>query len=179
MRRKQHEHGYQEIETPQVVSRALWEKSGHWDKFKDDMFTTESEKHDYAIKPMNCPCHVQVFTQGLKSYKDLPLRLAEFGSCHRNEASGALHGLMRVRGFTQDDAHIFCTPDQLHEEFLGVIDLVLYVFGSLGFENFTTQVSIRDMEKPEKYVWKPIYTVILVANAIYILLFYIIMNQFS
>ena len=106
-------HGYQEINTPQVVDQSLWERSGHWDKFRDDMFTTSSESRDYAIKPMNCPCHIQVFNQGLKSYRDLPLRLAEFGSCHRNEASGTLHGLMRARNFTQDDAHIFCTEEQI------------------------------------------------------------------
>jgi len=101
--------GYQEINTPQLVDKVLWEKSGHWDKFGDEMFTTHSEHRDYAVKPMNCPCHVQVYNQGLKSHRDLPLRLAEFGSCHRNEPSGTLHGLMRVRNFVQDDAHIFCT----------------------------------------------------------------------
>ena len=107
---------YLEIKTPQAVDKSLWEKSGHWEKFRDDMFTTASENRTYAIKPMNCPCHIQVFNQGLKSYKDLPIRLAEFGSCHRNEPSGALHGLMRVRNFTQDDAHIFCTEEQIQEE---------------------------------------------------------------
>ena len=116
MRGIQRKHVYQEIKTPMIVDRSLWEKSGHWDKFKDDMFTTHSEARDNAVKPMNCPCHVQVFNQGLKSYRDLPLRLAEFGSCHRNEASGALHGIMRVRGFTQDDAHIFCTESQIQDE---------------------------------------------------------------
>lgn len=141
-------HGYQEIKTPQVVSRALWEKSGHWDKFHDDMFTTESEKHDYAIKPMNCPCHIQVFNQGLKSYKELPLRLAEFGSCHRNEASGALHGLMRVRGFTQDDAHIFCEEDAIQQEVSHFIDLLHEVYKDFGFDQILYKLSTR----PEKRV---------------------------
>src|SRR5262249_16098613 len=108
--------GYQEIRTPQLLDRSLWEKSGHWDKFGDDMFYSESESRQYAVKPMNCPCHVQVFKQGLKSYRDLPLRFAEFGSCHRNEPSGSLHGLLRVRSFVQDDAHIFCTEDQILPE---------------------------------------------------------------
>mgnify|MGYP001757177658 FL=1 len=116
MRKIQQDNGYLEIKTPQIVDRSLWEKSGHWDNYGDNMFTTASENRDYAIKPMNCPCHVQVFNQGLKSYRDLPLRLAEFGSCHRNEPSGALHGIMRVRGFTQDDAHIFCTNAQIKQE---------------------------------------------------------------
>ena len=115
---------YLEIKTPQAVDKSLWEKSGHWEKFRDDMFTTASENRTYAIKPMNCPCHIQVFNQGLKSYKDLPIRLAEFGSCHRNEPSGALHGLMRVRNFTQDDAHIFCTEEQIQAEVSTFIDLV-------------------------------------------------------
>jgi threonyl-tRNA synthetase len=148
MRRKQREHGYQEIKTPQVVSRTLWEKSGHWDKFQDDMFTTESEKHDFAIKPMNCPCHVQVFNQGLKSYKDLPLRLAEFGSCHRNEASGALHGLMRVRGFTQDDAHIFCEEDAIQSEVSSFIQMLHEVYEDFGFTSILYKLSTR----PEKRV---------------------------
>ncbi|HET8801279.1 MAG TPA: threonine--tRNA ligase [Marinobacter sp.] len=148
MRRKQHQHGYREIKTPQVVSRNLWEKSGHWDKFKDDMFTTESEKHDYAIKPMNCPCHVQVFNQGLKSYKDLPLRLAEFGSCHRNEASGALHGLMRVRGFTQDDAHIFCEEDAIQQEVSDFIGMLHEIYADFGFTEILYKLSTR----PEKRV---------------------------
>lgn len=148
MRDKLHFHGYKEIKTPQVVSRALWEKSGHWDKFHDDMFTTESEKHDYAIKPMNCPCHIQVFNQGLKSYKDLPLRLAEFGSCHRNEASGALHGLMRVRGFTQDDAHIFCEEDAIQAEVSRFIDLLHEVYQDFGFDQILYKLSTR----PEKRV---------------------------
>ncbi|WP_211824157.1 threonine--tRNA ligase [Kistimonas asteriae] len=148
MRQKQHDHGYLEIKTPQVVDRSLWEKSGHWDKFKDDMFTTSSENHDFAIKPMNCPCHVQVFNQGLRSYRDLPLRLAEFGSCHRNEPSGALHGIMRVRGFVQDDAHIFVTEDQIQNEVSDFIDFLHEVYDDFGFENLIYKLSTR----PEKRV---------------------------
>ena len=136
-------HGYQEIHTPQVVDRSLWEKSGHWDKFRDDMFTTSSENRDYAIKPMNCPCHVQVFNQGLKSYRDLPLRLAEFGSCHRNEPSGTLHGLMRARNFTQDDAHIFCTEEQIQEEVSNFIDMLFEVYKDFGFEDVIIKLSTR------------------------------------
>lgn len=143
LRAKLHKHGYSEIRTPQVVSRTLWEQSGHWEKFQDDMFTTESEKYDYAIKPMNCPCHVQVFNQGLKSYKDLPLRLSEFGSCHRNEASGALHGLMRVRGFTQDDAHIFCEESQIQGEVSAFIDLLHEVYQDFGFQEVQYKLSTR------------------------------------
>ncbi|TXR52091.1 threonine--tRNA ligase [Reinekea thalattae] len=148
MRKKQHEHGYQEIKTPMVVDRTLWEKSGHWDKFGDDMFTTHSEARDNAIKPMNCPCHVQVFNQGLKSYRDLPLRLAEFGSCHRNEASGALHGIMRVRGFTQDDAHIFCTEDQIQAEVASFIQMLEEVYHDFGYDDYILKLSTR----PEKRV---------------------------
>ena len=140
--------GYQEIRTPQVVDRTLWEQSGHWAKFKDDMFTTSSENREYAIKPMNCPCHVQVYNQGLKSYRDLPLRLSEFGSCHRNEPSGALHGLMRVRNFTQDDAHIFCTEAQIQSEVSQFIDLVFEVYRSFGFDSIQIKLSTR----PEKRV---------------------------
>ncbi len=139
---------YQEIRTPQAVDRSLWEKSGHWEKFRDDMFTTSSENRTYAIKPMNCPCHVQVFNQGLKSYKDLPIRLAEFGSCHRNEPSGALHGLMRVRNFTQDDAHIFCTEEQIQEEVSTFIELVFEVYKTFGFDEIIIKLSTR----PEKRV---------------------------
>ena len=117
---------------PQILDRALWERSGHWQNYKDNMFTTESEKNDYAIKPMNCPGHVQVFNQGVKSYRDLPYRLGEFGACHRNEPSGALHGIMRVRAFTQDDAHIFCTEDQLEAECLKINDLMLSIYGHFG-----------------------------------------------
>jgi threonyl-tRNA synthetase len=137
------EHDYQEIHTPQVVDRSLWEKSGHWDKFGDMMFTTHSESRDYAIKPMNCPCHVQVFNQGLKSYRDLPLRLAEFGSCHRNEPSGTLHGLMRVRNFVQDDAHIFCTEAQIQQEVSRFIDLTFDVYRAFGFDNIEIALSTR------------------------------------
>ena len=135
--------GYQEINTPLVLDRSLWEKSGHWDKFHEDMFTTSSENRDYAIKPMNCPGHIQVFNQGLKSYRDLPLRFAEFGSCHRNEASGTLHGLMRVRGFTQDDAHIFCTEDQIQSEVSDFIDLLFEVYGDFGFHEVIMKLSTR------------------------------------
>ncbi len=134
---------YQEIKTPQAVDRSLWEKSGHWDKFKEDMFTTNSENREYAIKPMNCPCHIQVFNQGLKSYRDLPIRLAEFGSCHRNEPSGALHGLMRVRNFVQDDAHIFCTEEQIQDEVANFIDLVFEVYKAFGFESIIIKLSTR------------------------------------
>ncbi len=116
IREKLRAKGYQEVHTPQVIDRSLWEKSGHWEKFRDDMFVTESEDRVFAIKPMNCPAHIQIYNHGLKSYRDLPLRLAEFGSCHRNEPSGTLHGLMRVRNFVQDDAHIFCTEDQILSE---------------------------------------------------------------
>ncbi|MCE9682367.1 threonine--tRNA ligase [Halomonas alkalisoli] len=143
MRRVQVENGYQEIKTPQIVDLSLWKKSGHWGHYSDMMFTTESEKRDYAVKPMNCPCHVQVFNQGLKSYRDLPLRLAEFGSCHRNEPSGALHGLMRVRGFTQDDAHIFCTEGQIQAEAEAFIALTMKVYRELGFEDVELKLSTR------------------------------------
>ncbi|WP_413390107.1 threonine--tRNA ligase [Prochlorococcus marinus] len=141
-------HDYQEVKSPQVVDRSLWEKSGHWDKFKEDMFTTTSENREYAIKPMNCPCHIQIFNQGLKSYRDLPIRLSEFGSCHRNEPSGALHGLMRVRNFVQDDAHIFCTDEQIQEEVQNFIDLVFEVYKTFGFDSILIKLSTR----PEKRV---------------------------
>jgi len=139
---------YQEVKSPQIVDRSLWEKSGHWDKFKEDMFTTTSENREYAIKPMNCPCHIQIFNQGLKSYRDLPIRLSEFGSCHRNEPSGALHGLMRVRNFVQDDAHIFCTNEQIQEEVQNFIDLVFEVYRTFGFDSILVKLSTR----PEKRV---------------------------
>jgi len=139
---------YQEVKSPQVVDRSLWEKSGHWDKFKEDMFTTTSENREYAIKPMNCPCHIQIFNQGLKSYRDLPIRLSEFGSCHRNEPSGALHGLMRVRNFVQDDGHIFCTNEQIQEEVQNFIDLVFEVYKAFGFNSILIKLSTR----PEKRV---------------------------
>ncbi len=138
---------YLEIKTPQAVDKSLWEKSGHWEKFRDDMFTTASENRTYAIKPMNCPCHIQVFNQGLKSYKDLPIRLAEFGSCHRNEPSGALHGLMRVRNFTQDDAHIFCTEEQIQEEVSIFIDLVFEVYKTFGFNEIIIKLSTRPKKR--------------------------------
>lgn len=135
--------GYQEIRTPLVMDRALWERSGHWQNFGDNMFTTASESRDYAVKPMNCPGHIQVFNHGLRSYRDLPLRLAEFGSCHRNEPSGALHGLMRVRGFTQDDAHIFCTEAQVAEEAERFITLLLQVYADFGFSELEYKLSTR------------------------------------
>jgi len=141
-------HGYQEVNTPNLADRSLWEKSGHWEKFHDDMFTTSSENREYAVKPMNCPCHVQIFNQGLKSYRDLPLRMAEFGSCHRNEASGTLHGLMRVRAFTQDDAHIFCSEEQIQEEVSSFIDLLYEVYADFGF----TDVIIKLSTRPEQRV---------------------------
>src|SRR5690554_889158 len=147
MREKLRRRGYNEIKTPQVVERTLWEQSGHWDKFQQQMFTTDSEERDYAIKPMNCPCHVQVFNQGLRSYKDLPLRLAEFGSCHRNEPSGSLHGLMRVRGFVQDDAHIFCTEDQIQEEVASFIDFLYEVYADFGFTEIIYKLSTRPEEQ--------------------------------
>ena len=146
MRAKLAAKGYQEVRTPIVVDRVLWERSGHWEFYRENMFTTESESRDYAVKPMNCPCHVQIFNHGLRSYRDLPLRLAEFGSCHRNEPSGALHGLMRVRGFTQDDAHIFCTENQMRDEAERFIDLVLEVYRDFGFEHILFKLSTR----PEK-----------------------------
>ncbi len=137
------EHGYLEVHTPQMVDRSLWEKSGHWDKFHDEMFITESEKRLYAVKPMNCPCHVQIYNQGLKSYRDLPLRMAEFGSCHRNEPSGTLHGLMRLRHFVQDDAHIFCTEDQIQAEVSAFIDLLYRVYADFGFKDVIVKLSTR------------------------------------
>jgi threonyl-tRNA synthetase len=140
--------GYEEVHTPQLVDRVLWEKSGHWAKFRDDMFTTESENRDYAVKPMNCPCHIQIYNQGLKSYRDLPLRMSEFGSCHRNEPSGTLHGLMRLRNFVQDDAHIFCTEDQIQSEVSQFIDLLFEVYADFGF----TDVIIKLSTRPEQRV---------------------------
>ncbi len=139
--------GYQEIHTPSIVDRSLWEKSGHWDNFGDGMFVTSSEDRVYAIKPMNCPCHVQVFNQGLKSYRDLPLRMAEFGSCHRNEPSGSLHGLMRVRNFVQDDAHIFCTEDQIRDEVMAFNALVLDVYRDFGFNDVAVKLSTRPEQR--------------------------------
>ncbi|HID45085.1 MAG TPA: threonine--tRNA ligase [Chromatiaceae bacterium] len=148
VRNKLREHGYQEVHTPEIIDRSLWEKSGHWDKFGDMIFTTHSEHRDYAIKPMNCPAHVQIYNHGLKSYRDLPLRLAEFGSCHRNEPSGTLHGLMRVRNFVQDDAHIFCSEDQILSEVSAFIDLLFEVYRDFGFEDVLIKLSTR----PEKRV---------------------------
>ena len=141
-------HGYQEVRTPMVMDRVLWERSGHWENYHELMFTTESEKRDYAVKPMNCPGHVQIFNQGIKSYRDLPLRLAEFGSCHRNEPSGALHGIMRVRGFVQDDAHIFCTEEQVQGESADFIDLLRKVYADFGFHEILIKLSTR----PEKRI---------------------------
>jgi threonyl-tRNA synthetase len=148
MRAKFVEWGYQEVRTPTVMDRALWEKSGHWENYRDNMFTTASENRDYAVKPMNCPGHVQIFNSGLHSYRDLPLRLAEFGSCHRNEPSGALHGLMRVRAFTQDDAHIFCREDQVEAEVADFIRMLQAVYADFGFEDVLVKLSTR----PEKRV---------------------------
>jgi len=148
MRAKFVEYGYQEVRTPQVMDRALWEKSGHWENYRDNMFTTSSENRDYAVKPMNCPGHVQIFNHGLHSYRDLPLRLAEFGCCHRNEPSGALHGLMRVRGFTQDDAHIFCTEEQIQGEVADFIVMLQKVYEDFGFADVLVKLSTR----PEKRV---------------------------
>lgn len=147
MRKQLRAHGYQEVKTPQVVERTLWEKSGHWGKFKEQMFTTSSENHDFAIKPMNCPCHIQIFNQGLRSYRDLPLRMAEFGSCHRNEPSGALHGIMRVRGFTQDDAHIFCAEDQIQSEVARFIDFLHEVYADFGFKDVIYKLSTRPEQR--------------------------------
>jgi threonyl-tRNA synthetase len=148
MRSKLEEYGYQEVETPQVLDRSLWERSGLWEKFADDMFTTHLDEHDFAIKPMNCPGHIQIYNQGLKSYRDLPLRIAEFGVVHRNEPSGTLHGLMRARRFTQDDAHVFCTEDQLQSEVATLIDMVFETYQDFGFESIVLALSLR----PEKRV---------------------------
>ncbi|WP_422648798.1 threonine--tRNA ligase [Cupriavidus sp. H18C1] len=147
MRGRLTEAGYSEVRTPQVMDRSLWEKSGHWQNYKENMFVTESEKRDYAIKPMNCPGHVQIFNHGLRSYRDLPLRLAEFGSCHRNEPSGALHGLMRVRGFVQDDAHIFCTEEQIVAEAKAFNDLAFSVYDDFGFKDVAVKLSLRPEQR--------------------------------
>ncbi|MFM5087017.1 threonine--tRNA ligase [Aeromonas media] len=147
IRGKLKEYDYQEVKGPFMMDRVLWERSGHWEKYAQAMFTTQSENREYAIKPMNCPGHVQIFNQGLKSYRDLPLRMAEFGSCHRNEPSGSLHGLMRVRGFTQDDAHIFCTEDQIMEEVSACIRMVYDVYGTFGFENIVVKLSTRPEQR--------------------------------
>jgi len=159
IRKKLEVNGYGEVKTPQLVDRSLWEKSGHWEKFGDMIFTTHSEHRDYAVKPMNCPCHIQIFNQGLKSYRDLPIRMAEFGSCHRNEPSGTLHGLMRVRNFVQDDAHIFCTENQIQDEVSTFIDLLFEVYKDFGFDDIIIKLSTRpenrvgsdeDWDKSEK-----------------------------
>ncbi len=150
MRKKFIEHGYLEVKTPQIVDRVLWEKSGHWDKFGDDMFYVNVDERHYAVKPMNCPCHVQIFNQGLRSYKELPIRLAEFGSCHRNEASGTLHGIMRTRNFVQDDGHIFCTEGQIGSEVQAFIKMLFEVYGDFGLSNISVKLSTR----PEKRVGK-------------------------
>ncbi len=147
MRGQQRRYGYREIKTPQVVDISLWQRSGHADKFADGMFTLHSEEREFAVKPMNCPCHVQVFNQGLKSYRDLPLRLAEFGSCHRNEPSGSLHGIMRVRGFTQDDAHIFCTDEQIQPEVAAFIDMLHDVYADFGFDEVIYRLSTRPEQR--------------------------------
>lgn len=140
------EYDYQEIKTPTVLDKSLWEKSGHWDNYHENMFVTSSENRDYAVKPMNCPGHVQVFNHDLHSYRELPLRLAEFGSCHRNEPSGALHGLMRVRGFTQDDAHIFCTEEQILDEVVSFNKMLMETYHDFGFDDIEVKLSTR----PEK-----------------------------
>jgi threonyl-tRNA synthetase len=147
MRARFQEYGYQEVRTPTMMDRALWEKSGHWENYRENMFTTASENRDYAVKPMNCPGHVQIFNHALHSYRDLPLRLAEFGSCHRNEPSGSLHGLMRVRGFTQDDAHIFCTENQIEQEVADFIVMLQRVYKDFGFEDVLVKLSTRPAKR--------------------------------
>jgi threonyl-tRNA synthetase len=146
MRQKFVDYGYVEVKTPIILNKELWEKSGHWEKFRENMFISESEKHVFAIKPMNCPAHIEIFKQGLKSYKELPIRMAEFGSCHRNEPSGSLHGIMRVRGFTQDDAHIFCTEEQITEETITFCKFLMEVYSDFGFKD----VKIKFSDRPEK-----------------------------
>ena len=146
MRKELNAAGYKEVKTPQIMDKTFWEKSGHWDNYKDNMFVTSSEKREYAVKPMNCPGHVQIFNNGLRSYRDLPMRLAEFGSCHRNEPSGALHGLMRVRGFVQDDAHIFCTEDHIVSEARAFNELLVHIYKQFGFHDVSVKLSLR----PEK-----------------------------
>jgi threonyl-tRNA synthetase len=143
MRRVYQDNGYQEVKGPQILDQGLWEKTGHWDKYRDNMFVTESEKRDYALKPMNCPGHILIYNQGLRSYKDLPLRFGEFGQCHRNEPSGGLHGIMRVRGFTQDDGHIFCTEDQIQSEVADFHALVMKVYADFGFTDITVKLATR------------------------------------
>ena len=148
MRKVYQNNGYQEVRGPMILDRSLWERSGHWQNYKENMFTTESEKRDFAIKPMNCPGHIQIFNSDLRSYRDLPLRYGEFGFCHRNETSGALHGIMRVRGFVQDDGHIFCTPDQIESEVTAFNRLALSVYRDFGFEHILLRLALR----PEKRI---------------------------
>jgi len=148
MRRVYQDNGYQEVKAPQLLDRSLWEKSGHWSKYKENMFTTESENRYYALKPMNCPGHIQIFNSAVRSYRDLPIRYGEFGACHRNEPSGSLHGLMRVRGFTQDDGHIFCTEDQILSECTAYTKLVQKVYADYGF----TDISYKIATRPEKRI---------------------------
>ncbi len=147
MRQVYRDNGYQEVKGPQLLDKGLWEKTGHWDKYRDNMFTTESEKRDYALKPMNCPGHILIFKQGLKSYRDLPLRYGEFGQCHRNEATGGLHGIMRVRGFTQDDGHIFCTEDQILAECVAYTTLLQKVYADFGFKNIIYKIATRPEQR--------------------------------
>jgi threonyl-tRNA synthetase len=148
MRKVYQDNGYQEVKGPQIIDKSLWEKTGHWDKYRENMFTTESEKRDYALKPMNCPGHILIYKQGIKSYRDLPLRFGEFGQCHRNEPSGGLHGIMRVRAFTQDDGHIFCTEAQIQEEVKTFTTLLQKVYKDFGFTNIIYKLSTR----PEKRI---------------------------
>jgi threonyl-tRNA synthetase len=148
MRRVYQDNGYLEVKGPQIIDKGLWEKTGHWDKYRENMFVTESEKREYALKPMNCPGHILIFKQGIKSYRDLPLRYGEFGQCHRNEPSGGLHGIMRVRGFTQDDGHIFCTEDQILQECVNYTALLQKVYTDFGFKNIIYKVATR----PEKRI---------------------------
>jgi threonyl-tRNA synthetase len=143
MRAVYRDNGYQEVKGPQILDKALWEKTGHWEKYRDNMFTTESEKRDYALKPMNCPGHILIFNQGIKSYRDLPLRYGEFGQCHRNEPTGGLHGIMRVRGFTQDDGHIFCTEGQVQAECAAFTALLQQVYRDFGFNDIIYKVATR------------------------------------
>ena len=147
MRKELNAAGYKEVKTPQIMDKTFWGKSGHWENYKDNMFVTSSEKREYAVKPMNCPGHVQIFNNGLRSYRDLPMRLAEFGSCHRNEPSGALHGLMRVRGFVQDDAHIFCTEDQIVDEARAFNELLVRIYKQFGFHDVAVKLSLRPEQR--------------------------------
>ena len=147
MRKVYRDNGYQEVKAPQILDKSLWEKTGHWDKYRENMFTTESEKREYALKPMNCPGHILIYKQGIKSYRDLPLRFGEFGNCHRNEPSGSLHGIMRVRGFTQDDGHIFCLEDQIQAEVTAFTALLQAVYKDFGFTNILYRLSTRPEQR--------------------------------